>query len=187
MSISRAPLSKIPTSYATCSIGAPAKLASIELSFPDLLTYANLLVRAESKGPPAAAHPNPVSERDYDTLCDATPLRGVYILQPFAQFEGWHEGTREREDAGASAGVDTDHIGVRDRYAINSSDAPASSDPDAESGKTTRPPAWHRAWVFVRPVNMDSVGLCLDAFQAAGAEGGAIAGRGGEGGDGGAC
>lgn len=101
---------KIPTSYATCSIGTqkehnlPAKLKAIsdvgfnaiELSMPDLLSFASEFIGKE------------VEAKDYDNLCKAgTEVKAlceqyklkILMLQPFANFEGWPEVSGERIDA----------------------------------------------------------------------------------------
>ncbi|KAF7967168.1 hypothetical protein HWV62_35650 [Athelia sp. TMB] len=216
MSISRASLRAIPTSYATCSIGAPSdplpsKLAaisaagfkSIELSFPDLLAHAELLSKSSSKS-------NSVREDDYDTLCGAAEDvkricgelgLGICMLQPFARFEGWREGTKEREEAWdrARGWVKIMQACGTDMLQVGSSDAPAA--PDSSGITTAAPalaadlraladllaphglriayenwcwsthaPAWHDAWALVRAADRPNVGLCLDTFQAAGAE-----------------
>ncbi len=101
---------KIPTSYATCSVGhkkehnLPAKLKAIshagfeaiELSMPDILSYGQ-----ESTG-------QDINPKNYSTLrlvareirklCDESGLK-VLMLQPFANFEGWPKGSEERKDA----------------------------------------------------------------------------------------
>ena len=100
---------KVPTCYASCSIGSPtdplpAKLDAIsaagfdaiELSFPDLLNFAKSHLEKE------------VGESDYDDLCvageevkelcDAKGLK-ILVLQPFSNFEGWPDGSSERGDA----------------------------------------------------------------------------------------
>ena len=96
----------IPFSFATCSIGKPtdslpAKLEAlseagfhaVELAFPDILSYAKE-IRGEE-----------VAEDDYEALREvAKEIRGVcdrldvkvMMLQPFANFEGWPEGSAER-------------------------------------------------------------------------------------------
>ncbi|KAL9109799.1 MAG: hypothetical protein Q9227_005668 [Pyrenula ochraceoflavens] len=98
---------QVPLSFASPSIGLPrhplprklsaissANFQGIELAFPDLLSF-------------ASTHFNrPISETDYDSLCEAgTEVRKlcegyklkVIVLQPFSNFEGWPEGSRERE------------------------------------------------------------------------------------------
>ena len=101
---------KIPSCYATCSIGykdehsLPAKLKAIEqagfdaieLSMPDILTYAQEVTGKE------------VDPKDYTTLvevsrnikklCTEHQLK-ILMLQPFANFEGWPKGSSERQDA----------------------------------------------------------------------------------------
>ena len=102
--------SKIPTCYASCSIGTkpehdlPAKLNAIssagfdaiELSMPDLLAFANSYLKKA------------VSDYDYADLCEAgkkvkelceeNNLK-ILMLQPFANFEGWPDDSPEREGA----------------------------------------------------------------------------------------
>ena len=110
MSLSQSSLQGIPLCYASCSIGcrpedtlpkkldaiASVGLQAIELSMPDLLSFACLHLRVN------------VGPYDYDdlcsaakvvkTMCDAKSLK-ILILQPFANFEGWKEGSEERKDA----------------------------------------------------------------------------------------
>ncbi|KAF2457271.1 3-dehydroshikimate dehydratase [Lineolata rhizophorae] len=135
-------LVRVPTCYATCSIGmnSPASLLekldalsaagfeAIELSFPDLLAFAKSHLRQD------------VSEKGYDSLCtaaekarklcDARNLK-IALLQPFANFEGWPHGSPERSDAFErargwirimeAAGIDTLQIGSSDAQNISSS------------------------------------------------------------------
>lgn len=100
----------IPTCYASCSIGTkpehdlPAKLEAIssagfeaiELSLPDLVSFANSYLKKQ------------ISNYDYPELCEAgakvkelcqTNNLKVLILQPFSNFEGWPDGSPEKEDA----------------------------------------------------------------------------------------
>lgn len=110
MTLDKASLQSIPTSFASCSIGyddshtLPLKLdaisqagfQAIELSFPDILAFGKLHTGKE------------VKEDDYDTLsdvakeiaklCEDRKLK-IMMLQPFANFEGWPLGSPEREDA----------------------------------------------------------------------------------------
>ncbi|MCJ1319769.1 hypothetical protein MMC15_005105 [Xylographa vitiligo] len=108
MSATDSPI-KVPTCYASCSIGSPtdplpAKLDAIsaagfdaiELSFPDLQNFANSYLKKE------------IAEDDYENLCiagtevkelcDERQLK-ILVLQPFSNFEGWPEGSPERKDA----------------------------------------------------------------------------------------
>lgn len=109
MSISRSSLSSIPTSFATVSLGTPddplpsklqiiasAGFQAIELGFPDLLSFAS------------SYHKKTIEENDYTNLCSAgvevkklCEQYGLKIsmLQPFANFEGWPEGSEERHEA----------------------------------------------------------------------------------------
>lgn len=101
---------KIPTCYASCSIGTkpehdlPAKLKAlssagfdaIELSLPDLISFAQSYLKKD------------VSNYDFPELCEAGKMvrqlceennLKILILQPFANFEGWPDGSPEKEDA----------------------------------------------------------------------------------------
>lgn len=106
-----ASLKSIPISYATCSLGSPSnppplldrleaisktKFAAVELSFPDILSYGETLLGHQ------------VSPSDYDGLCTVAGAikeecdkrnLGIMMLQPFANFEGWPEGSDGRKDA----------------------------------------------------------------------------------------
>jgi sugar phosphate isomerase/epimerase len=100
----------IPTCYASCSIGhklehnLPAKLKviseagfdAIELSMPDLVSFANEKLKKD------------VGPKDYDDLCQVGPEvkrlcqehgLEILILQPFANFEGWKKGSVEAREA----------------------------------------------------------------------------------------
>ena len=101
---------RIPTCYATCSIGhkkehnVPAKLKAIaeagfeaiELSMPDVLSYGQ-----ESTGQeidPKNYSTLRLVAREIRKLCDESGLK-VLMLQPFANFEGWPKDSTERKDA----------------------------------------------------------------------------------------
>ena len=103
----------VPTCYATPSIGAPdtplrskleaisrAGFAGIELGFPDLLSFAKEY-HNDRKDQSSL-------DSDYDALCEAAEQVKsicedlkvkIVMMQPFANFEGWDEGSKEREDA----------------------------------------------------------------------------------------
>lgn len=111
--ITRSSLNAIPTSFATVSVGTPSdsleeKLAAIssawfqaiELGFPDLLNFAN------------KHYGRKIADTDYSALCEAAAeirtlckhynLR-IMMLQPFSNFEGWPQGSKERNKAFARA------------------------------------------------------------------------------------
>ncbi|KUI70966.1 3-dehydroshikimate dehydratase [Cytospora mali] len=117
--------SKIPLSLASCSIGLPrhnlhskleaisqAGLQGIELSFPDLLSHANELVKFGQLKPTPGKTPdsdNEVAEDDWPALCEAAKhvkhlcdthnhLK-IIVLQPFSNFEGWPKDSPERKQA----------------------------------------------------------------------------------------
>jgi len=109
MVINLSSLESIPTSYATCSIGKPtdplpkkleaiasAGFKAIELSFPDLLSFAGDLLNKEVQ--PSHYDDLCTAGEEVKKLCDKLDLK-ILILQPFANFEGWPEGSKEREDA----------------------------------------------------------------------------------------
>ncbi|KAI1212582.1 xylose isomerase-like protein [Annulohypoxylon truncatum] len=100
---------KIPTCYATCSIGhkeshtLPLKLKAIadagfdafELAMPDMLAYGEML---------NGQKPDP---KDYNTLVEiGKKIRAqaaehnlkILMLQPFTRAEGWPKGSAEREE-----------------------------------------------------------------------------------------
>ncbi|KAI1445564.1 xylose isomerase-like protein [Annulohypoxylon stygium] len=133
---------KIPTCYATCSIGhrdshtlplkfkaiADAGFDAVELSMPDILAYGEML---------NGQKPNP---KDYDTLVEiGKQIRvqatehdlEILMLQPFSNFEGWPKGSSERKDAFERAkgwirimeavGTDMLQVGSSDTPGISSS------------------------------------------------------------------
>ncbi|KAI0425890.1 3-dehydroshikimate dehydratase [Xylaria sp. FL1042] len=198
---------KVPTSYATCSIGhnkaehtLPEKLKAIsaagfdgiELSMPDILSYGKQLRGRE---------PDPT---DYDALVEVgkaiRPLTQdlnlkTLMLQPFANFEGWAPGSKEREDAFHRArgwmrvmqavGTDMLQVGSSDAEGISgdfdelAADLAELADLCAQKGLrvayenwcwATRAPGWRDVWDIVRRANRPNLGLCLDTFQSAGGE-----------------
>lgn len=133
---------KIPTCYATCSIGhkeshtlplklkaiADAGFDAIELSMPDILAYGKMLYGQE------------LDPKDYDalveigktikTLVEEHNLK-ILMLQPFANFEGWPKDSDARKDAFERAegwmrimeavGTDMLQVGSSDAPGISSS------------------------------------------------------------------
>ena len=111
MSLPQEPLAKqIPLSFATCSIRCretdtlPKKLeaissagfTAIELAFPDLQQFACEFLNREI---------HPYNYIDLCTAavevteeCEKRNLK-ILMLQPFANFEGWPGGSKERDDA----------------------------------------------------------------------------------------
>ena len=208
MSLSQSSLQNIPVAFASCSIGCkdehtlPKKLdaisaagfGAIELSMPDLLSFASSHLGHE------------VGPYDYDDLCsaarvvksqcDAKGLK-ILILQPFANFEGWEEGSEERKDAWTrihgwirimeAAGTDMLQVGSsdtpaekigtdRDRFV---SDLRELADTLAKHHFrvayenwcwSTHAPDWADVWDIVKKVDRPNIGLCLDTFQTGGGE-----------------
>ncbi|KAK1995612.1 xylose isomerase-like TIM barrel [Colletotrichum falcatum] len=195
-----------PISFASCSIGLPrhtleqkldaisaAGFDGIELSFPDLKSFAGRhLGRGE------------IADDDYSSLCEAGRLvRGlceqkklrIMVLQPFANFEGWPRGSREREDAFERARGWAEIMSAvgTDMLQVGSSDAPVAPSPVGERAAdlaeladllaargfrvayenwcwATQAPAWKDVWEVVRLAGRPNLGLCLDTFQTAGGE-----------------
>jgi sugar phosphate isomerase/epimerase len=202
-----ASLLTIPISYATCSLGNPsdppplldrlhaislAGFAAVELSFPDVLSYGQTLLGHE------------VSPNNYDELCKvASAIKeecdkrslGIMMLQPFANFEGWPEGSDGRKDAfeRARGWIRIMQACGTDMLQVGSTDTPlekldkARMVPDlqelcdmlAEHGYkcayenwcwSTHAPDWKDVWNIVKQVDRPNIGLCLDTFQTAGGE-----------------
>ncbi|KAH6629813.1 xylose isomerase-like protein [Boeremia exigua] len=202
-----ASLSTIPISYATCSLGSPnsppplldrldaiskAGFSAVELSFPDILSYGQTLLGHE------------VQPKNYGELekvateikkeCDKRSL-GIMMLQPFANFEGWPQGSDERNDAFErlhgwirimqAAGTDMLQVGSTDSQLeqLDQSrivpDLQELADKLAQHGFrvayenwcwSTHAPDWKHVWDIVQQVDRPNIGLCLDTFQTAGGE-----------------
>jgi sugar phosphate isomerase/epimerase len=104
---------KIPLSVATASIGfgtnksladkleaiARAGYDGIELAFPDLVAFASEHA-GQTVDPNIASGREQLlgSARQAKALCRRLGLQ-VVMLQPFTNFEGWSENSKEREDA----------------------------------------------------------------------------------------
>jgi len=207
-------LKDIPLAYASCSIGcrdehtlpkkleaiAQAGFQAIELSMPDLVSFANSHLRPKEQGG------KEIDDYDYDDLCtaakevksmcDSHGLK-ILILQPFANFEGWAEGSEERKDAWKrvdgwtrimqAAGTDMLQVGSSDSPAEKIgtdrsrfvADLQALADKLAEQNFriayenwcwSTHAPLWEDVWDICQKVDRPNFGLCLDTFQSAGGE-----------------
>lgn len=195
----------VPLAMASCSIGLPrhtlhqkieaitqAGFTGIEISFPDILAFAKSHLGRE------------IESDDYDALCTAAAQIGtlceghelrIMLLQPFANFEGWPEGSKERKEAFARArgwirimgelGTDTLQVGSSDSEGISgdvtrlAADLGELADMLAEKGYrlayenwcwSTHAPTWKDVWMIVREADRPNIGLCLDTFQTAGGE-----------------
>ncbi|KAK5173439.1 uncharacterized protein LTR77_002120 [Saxophila tyrrhenica] len=217
MSLSRESLRQLPLSYASCSIGCkpehtlPARLSAIsaagftglELSMPDLVAFANQHLRTDQQSPDIKAE---VTNHDFDdlcavakvvkTMCDAQGLE-IMLMQPFANFEGWPEGSPERKDAFEradgwlrimeSCGCKTLQVGSTDTPAEKIGtdrerfvgDLRQIADMAGKKGMriayenwcwSTHAPDWADVWDICRRVDRENFGLCLDTFQSAGGE-----------------
>jgi sugar phosphate isomerase/epimerase len=129
-------------------------------------------------------------------MTDAKGLK-VLILQPFANFEGWPEGSAEREDAFSrlhgwmrimeAAGTDMLQVGSSDTPAEKIgkdrsrfvADLRELADILATKGFrcayenwcwSTHAPNWVDVWDICKQVDRPNFGLCLDTFQSAGGE-----------------
>ncbi|EAQ93891.1 hypothetical protein CHGG_02126 [Chaetomium globosum CBS 148.51] len=194
-----------PVALASCSIGLPrhtlhqkieaireAGFDGIELSYPDLQAFASRSCGRD------------IAEDDYESLCEAGKAvrrmcaghnLKILVLQPFSNFEGWPEGSRQRRDAfaRAEAWIDImDAVGT-DLLQVGSSDSPdMAQDVDRIVADITQladmlaargfrlayenwcwatcAPRWKDIWDIVKKVNRPNIGLCLDTFQTAGGE-----------------
>lgn len=208
MAITASSLQSIPASFATCSIGckpehtlpvrldaiARAGFIAIELSMPDLLSFAESHFGFK------------VDPYDFDKLCTAaSQVRQIcrekhlqiMMLQPFSNFEGWPEGSPERDDAfvRAKGWIRIMLAAGTDLLQVGSSDTPASK---IGSDRTrfvsdlrelahllaehhlrlayenwcwsSHAPDWADVWDIVQKIDRPNVGLCLDTFQTAGGE-----------------
>ncbi|KAL0932160.1 3-dehydroshikimate dehydratase [Colletotrichum truncatum] len=194
-----------PLSFASCSIGlqrhtleqklqaiSSAGFNGIELSFPDLKSFANRHLNKE------------VADDDYPSLCEAGKILRklcekmqlqIMVLQPFSNFEGWPKGSQEREDAFKRAkgwmeimsavGTDMLQVGSSDSPDITASiselvaDLAELADLLATRGFkvayenwcwATHAASWKDVWKIVQLANRPNLGLCLDTFQSAGGE-----------------
>jgi len=205
MAISRSSLDSIPTSFASVSLGTPedplpdklkaisaAGFQAIELGFPDLQSFASKY------------HKREIKDDDYDSLCSAgvevkklckSHNLDIMMLQPFANFEGWPEGSKERADAfsRAKGWIRIMQAVGTDMLQVGSSDSPnITHDLEAQAADlreladllaehsfrlayenwcwATNFPTWKGVWEVVKAVDRPNVGLCLDTFQTAGGE-----------------
>ncbi|KAI0468938.1 3-dehydroshikimate dehydratase [Xylaria cf. heliscus] len=175
---------KVPTSYATCSIGhkathtLPEKLKAIssagfdgiELSMPDILSYAaELHGQAPDPSDYAALASTAATIR---SLAEARHLK-IMMLQPFAHFEGWPRGSSERDDAFARArgwlrvvrAADTDMLqvgssdaaGISDDVDVLAADLAELADLCAEQGVRVAYENW--CWATRAPAWKDVWGI----------------------------
>ncbi|KAH8812706.1 xylose isomerase-like TIM barrel [Xylogone sp. PMI_703] len=195
----------VPLSFASCSIGLPRHtleqkldaiekggFGGIELSFPDLQSYASRHFNKE------------IADDDYESLCEAgkqvrklceSRKLKVLVLQPFSNFEGWELGSKEREEAlqrargwmdiMSAVGTDMLQVGSSDSPNITSSISQLAADL-AELADilalrgfriayenwcwATHAPTWKDVWTIVKMADRPNLGLCLDTFQTAGGE-----------------
>lgn len=130
------------------------------------------------------------------TLVDDRGLN-VFLMQPFANFEGWPENSPECKDAWerADGWARIMHAVGCDMLQIGSSDSPESkigrdrerfvedlrqiADFATEKGIriayenwcwSTHAPDWEDVWDICQRVDRENFGLCLDTFQSAGGE-----------------
>jgi sugar phosphate isomerase/epimerase len=110
MSLTSSSLEQIPICFASCSIGckeehtlpkridalADAGFKAIELSYPDLLSFARL--RFQHDVPPDEFDELATAAKLVRAQCDAKGM-DILMLQPFANFEGWPEGSHEKKEA----------------------------------------------------------------------------------------
>jgi len=208
MALQLSSLQTIPRSYATCSIKCTDRYAlhkklvainlagftAIELSMPDILEFAASHLRTDIK--PSDYNDLATASRVIKAMCDAQQLK-ILMLQPFSNFEGWPEGSPEREEAfeRAKGWISIMEACGTDMLQVGSSDTPAEkigtdrnrfvsdlrelADMLAEHNFrlcyenwcwSTHSPGWKDVWDIVHKVDRPNIGLCLDTFQTAGGE-----------------
>lgn len=212
-------LESLPLAYASCSLGckpehnlirkieaiASAGFTGIEISMPDLVALANdesFTSTLWKDSPPKCE----ISSKDFEALKTVAAFvyqhlqkRGLeaMLMQPFANFEGWPQGSAERKDAWERVEGWTTIMGTLDckTLQVGSTDTPAEkitadrgsivedlrqlADRLAEKGMrvayenwcwSTHAPDWQDVWDICRKVDRPNFGLCLDTFQSAGGE-----------------
>ncbi|KAJ6441618.1 hypothetical protein O9K51_05169 [Purpureocillium lavendulum] len=168
---------------------------AMELAMPDVLHFAE----QESGSRPDERDFDalvPVATR-IRALAEEQGL-DILMLQPFSRFEGWSASLhpRERQDALVRAkgwmsimealGTQILQVGSSDAEGIATcsmddlaADLGMLADMCAEKGLriayenwcwATKAPTWRSVWDVVRLADRPNLGLCLDTFQAAGAE-----------------
>ncbi|KAG0651099.1 3-dehydroshikimate deHydratase [Hyphodiscus hymeniophilus] len=204
-SVPHTSLDQIPTSFATVSVGTPsdpletklkaissARFQAIELGFPDLLSFASNHFKKE------------IDDHDFKSLCEAgreikklckKNKLEIMMLQPFSNFEGWPDGSKERADAfvRAKGWIEIMKAVETDILQVGSSDTPSISKDFNRSASdlrqladllspygfrlayepwcwSTHAPTWKATWEIIKLVDRPNAGLCLDTFQIAGAE-----------------
>ena len=130
---------------------------------------------------------------DVKRLAAAYGLK-IMMLQPFANFEGWKEGSTERKEAFERAegwirimkalGTDMLQVGSSDSEGIGGKDEAIRDLKELASMLAkegfrlayepwcwaTVSPTWKDCWEVAKAVSMPNVGLCLDTFQIIGGE-----------------
>ena len=200
----------IPLAFATCSIGyndnhtlskkidaiAGAGFQGIELSMPDVVSFANQQLKPTI----------PITKEDYDDLCtagkdikaicDSKGLQ-IYMIQPFANFEGWPKGSARRKEVftRAEGWIRVMHAVGTDMLQVGSTDTPDSEiTTDREEivadlreladmlakhdfklayenwAWSTHAPDWIDIWDICQKVHKENFGLCLDTFHSCGRE-----------------
>ncbi|KAH7037155.1 3-dehydroshikimate dehydratase [Microdochium trichocladiopsis] len=202
---------QIPTSFASCSIGhksshtfplklkaiADAGFDAIELSMPDILSYGAFLSSDNKEPAPDDYDTLEKVAREIKTQLSEHGLK-VLMLQPFANFEGWGPGSKEREEAFTRArgwmrimnavGTDMLQVGSSDSPAIKGKSVDELARDLAELADlgaaqvqgfriayenwcwATKAPKWKDVWDIVQRADRSNIGLCLDTFQSAGGE-----------------
>ncbi|KAI5358934.1 putative xylose isomerase-like, TIM barrel domain, xylose isomerase-like superfamily [Septoria linicola] len=202
-------LDTIPTAYASCSIGTnPARslpdrldaisragFHAIELSMPDLVSFANEHFDSNDIDDHSFSKLEEAAH-ELKKILDAKNL-SVFMMQPFANFEGWEHNSAEHKDAWERVAGWTSIMKAVDcdMLQVGSSDSPASkigtdrsrfvrdlqelADHLAPKGQriayenwcwSTHAPDWKDVWDICKQVDRENFGLCLDTFQSAGGE-----------------
>ncbi|KAJ6787348.1 hypothetical protein PWT90_06348 [Aphanocladium album] len=167
-----------------------ANFDAIEISMPDIVQFAQAQVDADVEEGDIEAL---LEASKYIKSASETIGLKIMMLQPFARFEGWDSTRREAAFARAADWLKIMEVLGTDMLQVGSSDADdISHNRDlivkdlaqlaqlcSEKGCkvayenwcwSTHAPKWSDVWDIVEKANQPNLGLCLDTFQAAGAE-----------------
>ncbi|KAM3471912.1 hypothetical protein MY5147_005572 [Beauveria neobassiana] len=162
----------------------------MEMSMPDIVEFAQTAVHKDASEKDIDVLIE--ASKQIKNAAEAIGLK-IMMLQPFPRFEGWDAPRREAAFAKAkdwlrimeALGTDTLQVGSSDAEDISRDRNVLAKDlgdlAQLCSSKrcrvayenwcwSTHAPTWKAVWEIVEKANHPNLGLCLDTFQAAGAE-----------------
>ncbi|KAH6651408.1 xylose isomerase-like protein [Chaetomium tenue] len=162
-----------PVAFASCSLGLPRHTLHQKVEPIREAGFGGIGLSFLIFKPSLAVIMTRISQRMIITCVLDTASKAL-VLQPFSNFEGWSEGSRQRRDAFARVGawIDImDAVGT-DLLQVRSSDASdMTRDVDwIYRCWATGAPRWKDPWGMVKKVDRPNIGLCLDTFQTVGGE-----------------